>query len=66
MKNMLFVQAYLYIYVLLFVRLKPLLEYPWVKEVRGKGLLCAIELKNDAPQTAWNVCLQMADDGVYT
>lgn len=36
-----------------------------IKEVRGKGLLNAIEI-NDSPEssTAWNICVQMKDNGL--
>ena len=36
-----------------------------VKEVRGKGLLNAVEI-NDSPEssTAWNICVQMKDNGL--
>jgi len=39
--------------------------HPLVKEIRGKGLLNALEI-NDSPdsQTAWNICLQLADRGL--
>jgi len=40
-------------------------QHPLVKEIRGKGLLNALEI-NDSPdsQTAWNICLQLADKGL--
>ena len=36
-----------------------------IKEIRGKGLLNAIEI-NDSPQseTAWEICLQLKDNGL--
>ena len=36
-----------------------------IKEVRGKGLLNAIEV-NDSPdsETAWNICLELKDNGL--
>jgi len=38
---------------------------PFVKQIRGKGLLNAM-LINDTPEsdTAWNICLRMADKGL--
>lgn len=40
-------------------------ECDLVKEVRGKGLLNAVEI-NDSPEstTAWNLCVQMKDNGL--
>lgn len=40
-------------------------ECDLVKEVRGKGLLNAVEI-NDSPKssTAWNLCVQMKDNGL--
>jgi len=46
--------------------LKERLEgHPLVKEIRGKGLLNALEI-NESPEgeTAWNICLQLADKGL--
>ena len=36
-----------------------------IKEVRGKGLLNAIEV-NDSPdsETAWNICLELKENGL--
>jgi ornithine--oxo-acid transaminase len=41
------------------------LSHPLIKEIRGKGLLNAIEI-NDAPEskTAWNLCLKFAENGL--
>lgn len=38
---------------------------PLIKEIRGKGLLNAIEV-NDSPEskTAWNICLSLAENGL--
>lgn len=38
---------------------------PLIKEIRGKGLLNAIEI-NDSPEskTAWNICLSLAEKGL--
>ena len=45
--------------------------YPWVKEIRGMGLLCAIEMqsgynwggfeKQMVQQAAWTICLMLRD-----
>lgn len=35
-----------------------------IKEVRGKGLLNAIEIEEKPGKTAWEVCLRMADRGL--
>jgi ornithine--oxo-acid transaminase len=41
------------------------MKAPIIKEVRGKGLLNAIEI-NDTPdsETAWNICLEFAKNGL--
>lgn len=41
------------------------ISHPLIKEIRGKGLLNAIEI-NDSPEsdTAWNLCLKMAENGL--
>lgn len=41
------------------------IKAPIIKEVRGKGLLNAIEI-NDTPdsETAWNICLEFAKNGL--
>jgi ornithine--oxo-acid transaminase len=43
----------------------PLSQTSLIKEVRGKGLMNAIEI-NDSPdsKTAWNICLQLAENGL--
>jgi ornithine--oxo-acid transaminase len=41
------------------------LKHPMVKERRGKGLLCAIELNtSDHWPTAWEICLQLKEKGM--
>jgi ornithine--oxo-acid transaminase len=40
------------------------LHHPLIKEVRGKGLLNAIEINSDDEKTAWNICLQLRDNGL--
>ncbi|MBN1768250.1 MAG: ornithine--oxo-acid transaminase [Prolixibacteraceae bacterium] len=39
-------------------------QSPFVKEVRGKGLLNAISIKAINGKTAWDVCLEMKENGV--
>lgn len=38
-------------------------KYPLIQEVRGKGLLNAIELVRDE-EIAWNLCLKLAENGL--
>ena len=40
------------------------LSYPWIREVRGRGLLNAMEIMQDGPITAWNICLELKNNGV--
>jgi ornithine--oxo-acid transaminase len=40
------------------------LRADWIVDVRGKGLMQAIELAPDAPVTAWQLCLRMKDAGL--
>jgi ornithine--oxo-acid transaminase len=35
-----------------------------IATVRGKGLLNAIAIRPDAPKTAWQICLQMKENGI--
>lgn len=42
------------------------INYPWVKEVRGKGLLNAIEIQPDAKTTAWDICTKLKENGLLT
>lgn len=39
-------------------------DYPWIKQVRGKGLLNAVEIDHDAGADAWDVCLKLRDQGL--
>lgn len=39
-------------------------ESPFIKCVRGKGLLNAIEIKPHNGKTAWDVCVEMATNGL--
>jgi ornithine--oxo-acid transaminase len=40
------------------------IQSPLIKEVRGKGLLNAIEIQSDDDQTAWNFCLLLKENGL--
>jgi ornithine--oxo-acid transaminase len=40
------------------------LNHPLIKEVRGKGLLNAIEINSDDDKLAWNICLQLKENGL--
>ena len=44
--------------------LTPLEKLPWVKTIRGKGLLNAIEIDPKHPRTASEICLNMAKSGL--
>ncbi|HVG41867.1 MAG TPA: aminotransferase class III-fold pyridoxal phosphate-dependent enzyme, partial [Chitinophagaceae bacterium] len=37
---------------------------PFVKDIRGKGLLNAIELDHNDEQAAWKLCLQLKENGL--
>ncbi|HTO17440.1 MAG TPA: ornithine--oxo-acid transaminase [Edaphocola sp.] len=40
------------------------LNNPVIKEVRGKGLLNAIVIEHSNPDAAWNLCLEMKENGL--
>lgn len=40
------------------------LNSPWIKIVRGKGLLNAIVIDSKSEKTAWNICLKLRDNGL--
>ncbi len=40
------------------------MKYPWIKEVRGKGLLNAVEIDHDAGANAWDICVAMKNNGL--
>src|SRR5690606_22192962 len=40
------------------------LNHGFVIEIRGKGLLNAIEIEHSDPEAAWNICLKMRDNGL--
>jgi ornithine--oxo-acid transaminase len=39
-------------------------RHSWIRDVRGKGLMNAVELAPDAPISAWDLCLRMKDRGL--
>jgi ornithine--oxo-acid transaminase len=48
-----------------YIQLNIVDKYAKVKEVRGKGLLNAIEIDEDSEgNTAWKICLEMAENGL--
>lgn len=40
------------------------LNHPLLKEVRGKGLLNAIVIEHKDPEVAWNLCLDLKENGL--
>jgi len=40
------------------------IDKPWIKEVRGKGLLNALEMDPDAGVEAWDVCVKLKENGL--
>ncbi|MGH2565298.1 MAG: aminotransferase class III-fold pyridoxal phosphate-dependent enzyme, partial [Ginsengibacter sp.] len=36
----------------------------YIKEIRGKGLLNAIELKHDDVDAAWKLCIELKENGL--
>jgi ornithine--oxo-acid transaminase len=40
------------------------INHPIIKQIRGKGLLNAIELDTDDKDKGWNICVQMAEYGL--
>jgi len=40
------------------------LNNPYLIDIRGRGLLTAIEIKPDCPLTAWEICLLLLDEGL--
>jgi ornithine--oxo-acid transaminase len=40
------------------------LGHPWIKEVRGKGLLNAVEVTADGGVDAWELCLRLKENGL--
>lgn len=44
--------------------LRRLERYPWVREARGKGLLCAVEVDPESGVRAWDVCCRLAENGL--
>ena len=48
---------------LLLEKLKSL-KYPYIREVRGKGLFIAVEFFEDSGKSAWDFCLKLKDLGL--
>lgn len=40
------------------------MKFPWIKEVRGKGLLNAVEIEAGNRVKAWDICVQLKENGV--
>lgn len=40
------------------------LNNPMISQIRGKGLLNAIEIRGEDPEAAWKICLRMKDYGL--
>ena len=40
------------------------LPHSWIKDVRGKGLLNAVEVHADSGVDAWDLCLKLRDNGL--
>jgi ornithine--oxo-acid transaminase len=40
------------------------MKHPLIKQIRGKGLLNAIEINSNNEKTAWNICLQLMENGL--
>ena len=44
--------------------LASLKNLPWIAEVRGKGLLNAVEIDPKHKRSAWDICLELAEHGL--
>ena len=40
------------------------IDKPWIKDVRGKGLLNALEVDPEAGVEAWDICVKLRDNGL--
>lgn len=40
------------------------LDHDWIKDVRGKGLLNAVEVRAESGVDAWELCLKLRDNGL--
>lgn len=40
------------------------MDYPWIKEVRGKGLLNAVEVTAGGRVDAWDICVKLKENGL--
>ena len=36
----------------------------FIKEARGRGLMCALEMKGDFKTTAWDICIELRNQGL--
>jgi ornithine--oxo-acid transaminase len=39
-------------------------KYPWIRDIRGQGLMNALEVDPSAPRSAWEICLQLKEAGL--
>jgi ornithine--oxo-acid transaminase len=42
------------------------IQSPYIKQIRGKGLLNAIEITTDSPLSAWDICMILKEKGLIT
>lgn len=42
------------------------MQYPWIVDIRGKGLLNAIEMNPSHTSSAWDICLKLKEKGVLS
>ena len=42
----------------------PLKKLPYVKDIRGLGLMNAIEIENSPKRTAWDLCMKLMESGI--
>ncbi|MEM7164054.1 MAG: ornithine--oxo-acid transaminase [Planctomycetota bacterium] len=40
------------------------MDHPWIRDVRGKGLMNAIEVDPDGGVSAWDLCISLRDNGL--
>lgn len=40
------------------------LRQPWIKQVRGRGLMNAVDIDPKGPVKAWDICLKLKDNGL--
>lgn len=44
--------------------LKEELKFNSIKDIRGRGLFTAVELHEDSKVSAWNICIDLAKQGI--